>query len=105
MNVALLLLPDFSLILLGVAVRRWLSLGDHFWQGLEKLVYFILFPALLINAILKTPLDPAAALPLIATAYATMACGMALGWADMSKIENTLPVDRMALEEFVRFLG
>ncbi len=32
-------------------------------------------------------------------------CGMALGWADMSKVENTLPVDRMALSEFVRFLG
>jgi predicted permease len=43
MNTALLLLPDFALILLGTAIRRWMHLGDHFWSGVEKLVYFILF--------------------------------------------------------------
>lgn len=79
MNTALLLLPDFALILLGVAIRRWMHLGDHFWNGVEKLVYFILFPALLINAIVKTRLDLAAALPLLATAFAAMAGGMLLG--------------------------
>ena len=79
MNTALLLLPDFALILLGVAIRRWMHLGDHFWAGVEKLVYFILFPALLINAIVRTRLDLAAALPLLATAFAAMAGGMALG--------------------------
>ena len=56
MNAALLLLPDFALILLGAAIRRWMHLGDHFWSGVEKLVYFILFPALLVNAIIKTRL-------------------------------------------------
>lgn len=79
MNTALLLLPDFSLILLGAAIRRWMHLGDHFWNGVEKLVYFILFPALLINAIIKTRLDLGAALPLLATALAAMAGGMLLG--------------------------
>lgn len=43
------------------------------------MVYFILFPALLINAIVKTRLDLTAALPLLATAFAAMAGGMALG--------------------------
>ena len=80
MNTALLLLPDFALILLGTAIRRWMHLGDHFWNGVEKLVYFILFPALLINAIVRTKLDFAAALPLLATAFAAMAGGMVLGW-------------------------
>ena len=80
MPTALLLLPDFSLILLGAAIRRWMGLGDHFWSGVEKLVYFILFPALLINAIVRTRLDLAAALPLLATAFLAMAAGMALGW-------------------------
>lgn len=79
MNTALLLLPDFALILLGVAIRRWMHLGDHFWNGVEKLVYFILFPALLINAIIKTRLDPASAMPLLGTAFAAMAGGMLLG--------------------------
>ena len=63
MKTALLLFPDFALILLGAAIRRWMHLGDHFWSGVEKLVYFILFPALLINAIVRTRLDLAAALP------------------------------------------
>lgn len=80
MNTALLLLPDFALILLGAAIRRWMHLGDHFWSGVEKLVYFILFPALLVNAIVRTKLDLGAALPLLATAFAAMAGGMALGF-------------------------
>lgn len=79
MHTALILLPDFALILLGAAIRRWMHLGDHFWSGVEKLVYFILFPALLINAIVKTRLDLVAALPLLATAFAAMAGGMLLG--------------------------
>ncbi len=80
MSTALLLLPDFSLILLGFALRRWMSLGDHFWSGVERLVYFILFPALLLNAILKTRLDLSAAAPLLAAALGAMAAGMALSW-------------------------
>lgn len=79
MSTALLLLPDFALILLGAALRRWMQLGDPFWSGVEKLVYFILFPALLINATLRTPLDLGAALPLLATAGAAMLGGMLLG--------------------------
>jgi len=77
---ALLLLPDFALILLGVALRRFMPLGDHFWMGLERLVYFVLFPALLVNAVLKTRLDLAAAGPLLLTAFFSMVVGMALSW-------------------------
>ena len=89
MNTALLLLPDFALILLGVAIRRWMHLGDHFWNGVEKLVYFILFPALLINAIVKTRLDLASATPLLATAFAAMAGGMLLGL--LPRLSSKLP--------------
>jgi len=35
----------------------------------------------------------------------TVVCGMALGYADSSKVENTLITDRMPLEEFVKFVG
>lgn len=78
MSTALLLLPDFSLILLGLFLRRHFTLGEHFWAGAEKLVYFILFPALLVNAILKTPFQPSAAAPLLFAALGAMLCGMAL---------------------------
>ncbi len=79
MNTVLLMLPDFSLILLGAGLRRWMRFGDHFWVGAEKLVYFVLFPALLVNALLRTHLDPAAALPLLATSFSVIGAGMLLG--------------------------
>lgn len=81
MSTALLLLPDFALILLGALIRRGMHLGDHFWSGLEKLVYFVLFPALLVNAIMRTRLDLAVAAPLILTAMATLGAGMLLALA------------------------
>jgi hypothetical protein len=80
MSAALLLLPDFALILLGGALRRGMHLGDHFWSGLEKLVYFVLFPALLVNAISRTPIDLAAAAPLFGTGLLAMAAGALAAW-------------------------
>ncbi len=79
MTTALGLLPDFLLILLGYALRRWLHLGDHFWTGLEKLVYFVLFPALLFNSLARANLAWATAAPLLATGLLTMMTGMVLG--------------------------
>ena len=34
----------------------------------------------------------------------TVVCGMALGYADTTKIENSLITERMAIEEFVKFV-
>ena len=81
MNTALALLPDFTLILLGFALRRAMHLGDHFWVGLEKLVYFVLFPALLFHALVRTAIDWHAAPPLVATGAVAMGVGMLLGGA------------------------
>jgi len=77
---ALALLPDFALILLGNGLRRVLHLGDHFWSGLEKLIYFVLFPALLFNGLVKTRIDWAAAGPLLAVAMGAMGTGIVLGY-------------------------
>ena len=41
------LLPVFLLIVMGFALRRYLLKDDAHWIGLEQLVYFVLFPALL----------------------------------------------------------
>ena len=43
------LLPIFALIALGWGCRRWHFPGDAFWQPLDRLVYYLLFPALLIR--------------------------------------------------------
>lgn len=78
-SLVLALLPDFALIVLGALLRRVLHLGDHFWNGLEKLVYYVLFPALLFNGLLKAHIDWSAAAPMLAVAGAAMAGSMVLG--------------------------
>ena len=41
--------PVFVVLLAGVLLRRLPFLGGDFWAQMEKLVYFVLFPAMLIN--------------------------------------------------------
>jgi predicted permease len=45
------LLPVFLLIVMGFGLRRFLLKEDAHWIGLERLVYFILLPALLIETL------------------------------------------------------
>ncbi len=79
--VALALLPDFALILLGAGLRQVLRLGDAFWSGLEKLVYYVLFPALLFSGLVKTRIDWSAVGPMIGVAAGAMGSAMLLGFA------------------------
>lgn len=51
------LLPVFILILLGVVLRRSLMRLDTQWHGLERLTYFVLFPMLLIQTLVKADLS------------------------------------------------
>ena len=81
METFLLLLPDFSLILLGVVLRRHGGFVDGFWAGLEKLVYFVLFPALLFSALARARIDLETTLPLFAAGALVMGSGFALGLA------------------------
>ncbi|THF63930.1 AEC family transporter [Pseudothauera nasutitermitis] len=80
MQSLLLLLPDFSLILLGVVLRRHLLTADELWAAIEKLVYFVLFPALLFNVLASAPIDFSSALPLFGSGFAVLLAGFALGW-------------------------
>lgn len=80
MPIASILLPDFALILLGVVLMRTTDWGAGFWSGAEKLVYYVLFPALLFYATARAPLDFAATGAMLKTAMITVGCGIALGW-------------------------
>jgi predicted permease len=77
---AFLLLPDFVLILLGFVLCRWTALDRSLWSGVERLVYHVLFPALLFGSILKQPIQAATALPLMAGGLAITLVGIALAW-------------------------
>ena len=78
MTAALLLLPDFLLIALGALLRRSHSFDAAFWSGIERLVYFVLFPALLFRSLASSPLSPADAGRLAVVGLAFTAAGMAL---------------------------
>ena len=77
----LLLLPDFLLILLGWVLCRRTALNRSVWDGVERLVYYLLFPVLLFNSIVKSPLHPAQLAGLAAAALATLVTGIALALA------------------------
>lgn len=80
MSIASILLPDFSLILLGVILMRITRWGSEFWAGLEKMVYYVLFPALLFYSTSRTPLDFSATGRLIQAALLLVLGGVAMGW-------------------------
>jgi malonate transporter len=80
-NYAQLLFPDFSLILCGYLVCRYTALNRTVWQQVESLVYYFLFPVLLFQSIVKTPLDLGAASSLIAAGLLLGVSGIALAYA------------------------
>ena len=81
MSNALLLLPDFLLIVVGWLVCRHTPLNRPVWDAAERLVYYLLFPVLLFNSILKSPLQPTQTAALAFVGVATLCCGIALAYA------------------------
>ena len=81
MHYAQLLFPDFSLILIGYLLCRHTALNRPVWQAAEALVYFFLFPVLLFQSIVRTPLDLAAASSLMVAGLALGVVGIALAYA------------------------
>lgn len=80
MSVIFLILPDFILIALGsMLLHRW-RFTASFFRELEKLVYFVLFPALLFGSITRTPISPGQAYTLLQATVALVACGVGLAW-------------------------
>jgi malonate transporter len=81
MSHVLLLVPDFLLILCGFVLCRWTALDRGVWDGVERLVYYLLFPVLLFNSILRSPLQPGATIRLALAGIVVVACGIALAYA------------------------
>ncbi|MBI2768807.1 MAG: AEC family transporter [Burkholderiales bacterium] len=81
MNYALLLFPDFSLILCGYLVCRYTALNRTVWEQVESLVYYFLFPVLLFHSIVKSPLDLGATSSLIAAGLLMGVAGIALSYS------------------------
>ena len=60
------LLPIFLLIALGYSLKRTSFDSDNFWFSLERLIYFVLFPALIIDSLEKADLSSLNIIPMSA---------------------------------------
>jgi malonate transporter len=80
MSVIHIVLPDFLLIAMGWLLLNYLSFSADFFRGMEKLVYYFLFPALLFNSITQAPMDVGAASSLFLATCAVLVCGLAAGF-------------------------
>src|SRR6185295_7294615 len=77
----LLLLPDFLLILIGWIVCRHTALDRPVWDAAERLVYYLLFPVVLFNSIVRSPLQLGQTVSLAVGGLGTVVCGIALAYA------------------------
>jgi malonate transporter and related proteins len=98
MSIITVLLPDFSLILIGFVLMRITKWGNEFWAGLEKMVYYVLFPALLFYSTARTPLDFSVTGKLIQAALLVVTSGILLGWL----AKPLFPVGPMSFESAVQ---
>lgn len=80
MSIVTILFPDFALIFLGFLLVRYADWGQAFWGGLEKLIYYYLFPALLFYTTARTQFDFASTGKMLQVALLTLLAGIALGW-------------------------
>jgi hypothetical protein len=77
---AALILPDFALIALGFVLFHRFGYERGFWVGLERLVYFVLFPALLFSSIVGARYSFAADGALLLVAVAGLLSAALLGF-------------------------
>lgn len=78
MYVIQLVLPDFMLIALGWVLLHKLNFSADFFRTAEKLVYFVLFPALLFQSITQAPLSASGAWTLFLAAAGLALFGIIL---------------------------
>ncbi len=76
-----LLLPEFLLIGCGWVLCRYTALNRPIWDGIEKLVYYLLFPTLLFVSALRNPLNLKEDALLVTAAIAVVGLGVVLAYA------------------------
>ena len=67
------LVPIFVLIALGHVLYRFRFPGENFWPQLERLVYYVFLPALLVEKLGGAPLDPVRIAPVALAVVLTLA--------------------------------
>lgn len=77
LSVLLAVLEPFALIALGAMLRRTKRFSDKaLWDGLEKLVFWVLFPPLLFNSVAHARFAGADTFSFLAAGVFAMGCGV-----------------------------
>ena len=94
-----LVVPDFALILLGALLARRVMVQPEFWNGVERLVYFVLFPAMLFRSLATAP-------NLGAGAWALLGAAAVVPAAEISEeLRQALQSDLAAIEKETPQMG
>lgn len=97
------LAPLFALIALGAALGWTRFPGGDFWPRLERFIYYLLFPAMLVATLATADVSRVSVLPLAATLLGAMiALGAAL-WLTRGWLALSPPVFTSAFQGVVRF--
>ena len=72
------ILPIFLLIVVGYLFKRTGFIGDGFWAPAEKLVYFVLLPALIIRSMTQSDLSALPVGPMAIALLSTSTCMLVL---------------------------
>jgi malonate transporter len=75
------LFPVFLLIVAGVLLRRYLISEDAHWVGMERLLYYVMFPALLAGTLMRADLSKVPVLKVGGTLLASVLIMAALCFA------------------------
>ena len=101
------LLPVFLLIAMGFLLKRTLLKHESQWLGLEQIVYYVLFPALLLQTLAhadlaSVPVAAVGAALLLAVLIVAAIC-LALRPLLMSKLDMNGPVFTSVFQGLVRW--
>src|ERR1044071_2311268 len=87
------LVPIFLLIVMGLMLRRWLIAQDAHWVGLEQLLYYVMFPALLIGTMARADLTTVPVLAVGGTMFGAVVLIAALCFALKPALTRWLGAD------------
>ncbi|MDB2619982.1 hypothetical protein N9Y18_07030 [Litoricolaceae bacterium] len=76
-------LPIAWILALGLGVKRFSSLDDSVWRGLEWMSYWILMPSLLVAVIIQAPMIAIPWVSLLGSLYGTLGAltlFLLIGW-------------------------
>jgi malonate transporter and related proteins len=92
MYYAQLLFPDFALILCGYFICRYTALNRTVWEQVDSLVFYFLFPVLLFQSTVRSPLDLGAASGMIGAALCMVAANIVITYG-IARLTGVQQVD------------